>query len=83
LGKVEGKDCSKKVQRPSSNECSCQEEVVGVDEGALGSEEKGEGIAQSFGIAVLKFVYSRPPSADNEPFETPRLSAGRYHHIIG
>jgi hypothetical protein len=44
MGKVEGKACSQKGQRSSSNECRCQEEVVRVDEGALGREAKGERI---------------------------------------
>ena len=34
-------------QEPSSNELCRQEEVVGVDEGTMGSEAKGEGIVQS------------------------------------
>jgi hypothetical protein len=70
MGKVEGKVCSQEGQKPSSNECRCEEEVVGVDEGALGSEEKGEGVAQvltslsggSFTVAFhpLTMNHSRP-----------------------
>ena len=61
MGKLEGKVCSKEGQKAASNEYSCQKEVVGVDEGALGSEEKGEGIAQSLNIAVRRLGYSRLP----------------------
>jgi hypothetical protein len=46
MGKVEGKVCSQEGQESSSNECRRQEKVVGVDEGALGSEAKGEGLVQ-------------------------------------
>ena len=44
MGKAEKQICSQEGQKPSSNECRCQEEVVGVDEGAVGSEEKVESI---------------------------------------
>jgi hypothetical protein len=44
MGKPEGEVCSQEGQRSSSNECRCQEEVVCVDEGALGREAKGERI---------------------------------------
>ncbi len=44
MGKAERQICSQEGQKPSSNECRCQEEVVGVDEGAVGSEEKVESI---------------------------------------
>ena len=46
MGEVEGKVCSQEGQEPSSNECCRQEEAVGTDEGALGSEAKDEGIVQ-------------------------------------
>jgi hypothetical protein len=49
---MEGKVRSEEVQKPSSNECRCQKEVVGVDEGALGSEEKGEGLVLIAGRAI-------------------------------
>ena len=41
---MEGKVCSQESQKPSSNECRCREEVVGVDEGAVGGEERVESI---------------------------------------
>lgn len=62
LGKVEGKDCSKEVQKPYSNECSCQEEVVGVDEGALGCAEKGGGVVQGLTALSGGAYYSSIPS---------------------
>ena len=39
LGKMERQVCSQEGQKPSSNECSCQEEIVGHHEGPLGPEE--------------------------------------------
>jgi hypothetical protein len=48
---MEGKVRPEEVQKPSSNECRCQEKVVGVNEGALGGEEKAEGIVQSLNTA--------------------------------
>jgi len=48
---MEGKVRSEEVQKPSSNECRCQETVVGVNEGALGGEEKVGGIVQSLNTA--------------------------------
>jgi hypothetical protein len=47
MGEMAWKVRSEAGQGPSSDECCRQEEVVGVDEGALGSEAKGEGIGQS------------------------------------
>ena len=44
MGKAERQTCSQEGQKPSSNECRCQEEVVGVDEGEVGNEEKVESI---------------------------------------
>ena len=44
MGKAEKQICSQESQKLSSNECRCQEEVVGVDEGAAGSEERVESI---------------------------------------
>jgi hypothetical protein len=59
MGKVEGKGCSPEGQNPFSNEYRQQEEVVGVDEGAVGSEEKVERIVQGLNIAVRGLGYSR------------------------
>ena len=47
MGKMEGKVRSREIQRPSCNECRCQEEVVRVDEGTLGREAQGESITES------------------------------------
>ena len=47
MGKMEGKVRSQEIQRPSCNECRCQEEVVYVDEGTLGREAQGESITES------------------------------------
>src|ERR1019366_3617049 len=47
--------------RSQADECSYAEEVVGVDEGAVGSEERVESIAQGLNVAVRRLVYSRPP----------------------
>ena len=58
--KWKGKSAPKKAKSRRSNECRCQEEVVGVDEGALGSEEKGEGIAESLNIAIQRLVSLSP-----------------------
>ena len=60
LGKVEGKVRSQEDQSPSCNERRCQEEVVGLDEGALGCEEKGEGIVQGLNSAVRRLVLLSP-----------------------
>jgi hypothetical protein len=59
LGKVEGKVCSQEGQKPPSNECRFQKEVVGVDEGALGSEEKGEGLVLIAGRAINDVFFIR------------------------
>jgi len=56
MGKVEGKVCSQEGQRSSSNECRCQEEVVCVNEGALGREAKGESIIESQNVAIRRLV---------------------------
>ena len=61
MGKVEGKVCSQEGQKPSANECRCQEEVVGLDEGAVGSEEKVESIVQGLNVAGRRLGYSRLP----------------------
>jgi hypothetical protein len=53
---VEGKVCSQEGQKPSSHECSRQEEVVGIDEGAMGCEAKGESIVESLNVVVLRLV---------------------------
>jgi hypothetical protein len=77
---MEGKIRSEEVQKPSSNECRCQETVVGVNEGALGGEEKVEGYKV---LTPPAEVCGRLPFLDDEAFETRMRSAGRYHHIIG
>jgi len=53
---MEGKVSSQEGQKPFSNECRCQEEVVGIDEGALGCEAKGESIVESLSVVVLRLA---------------------------
>lgn len=76
MGKVEGEVFSPEGQEPSSNECRCQEEVVCVDEGALGREAKVESIMESLSDVVQRLVYSRLSSLDLEPFEIRSLMLG-------
>lgn len=64
MGKVEGEVFSPEGQEPSSNECRCQEEVVCVDEGALGREAKVESIMESLSDVVRRLVYSRLSALD-------------------
>jgi hypothetical protein len=66
---MEGKVCSPEGQRSSSNECRRREEVVCVNEGALGREAKGESIIESLNVDVRLLLYSRLPYLDREPFE--------------
>jgi len=82
MGEVEGKVCSQEGQKPPSNECRCQKEVVGVDEGALGSEEKGEDVVQGFTALSGGSSHSCLPSRDNDHLRL-RTGAGRYHHMVG
>ena len=84
MGEVEGKVRAQEGQKPSCNECRCQEEAVGVDEGALGCEEKGEGLVQGLNSANQE---ARLTLA----FRTVTISLSRTawprarenHHIIG
>ena len=68
MGKVERQVCAEEgytgLQEDhwsQANECSYAEEVVGIDEGALGSEAEVESIVQDLNVAGRRLVYSRPP----------------------
>src|ERR1039457_311487 len=44
-----------------ADECCHAEEIVGNDEGAVGSEERVESLVQDLKVAVRRLVYSRLP----------------------
>ena len=83
MGKVEGKVCSPVGHKPSSNECRWQEDVVCVDEGALGREAKVESIIENLSAIVGRLVYSRIFSLDLEPFEIQSLMLGNDPPLVG
>ena len=58
---------------PSCHERRSQEEVVGPDQGALGCEEKKEGVVQSLNSTFRIRSYARFPSRENAQ---PRLKIG-------
>ena len=57
----QGHGCLQEIYWSEADECSYAEEIVGVDEGAVDSEEKVESIVHGLNVAVRRLVYSRPP----------------------
>lgn len=74
MGKMEGKVCTEasqtrpcKDRRSPSDECSRKEEIVSVDEGAVGREEKESGIGRGHACPVVALPVPELPKDVTNP----------------
>ena len=58
--KWKGKSAPKKTKARAAMSAAARKKLVGVNEGALGCEEKGEGIAQSLNVVIRRLALLSP-----------------------